>query len=52
MSIQDLKKKLSDGDGYFKEDMKVEVGKFSLDALDFSEDSEEEKKKKKKETKK
>ena len=46
MSIQDLKKKLGEGDGYFKEDMKVEVGKFSLDALDFGADTESEEEKK------
>lgn len=49
--LKDLKKQ---GDGYFKEELKVDVGSFSLDlidAQDSDETSEEEKKKKKTEKK-
>lgn len=43
-------KKTDDGDGYFGEELKVDIGTFSLDGLDMSDDSSstEDKSKKKK----
>jgi len=35
-------KQQTDGDGYFKEEWKVDVGDFDLDSLDASEEEEEE----------
>lgn len=37
--VKDPKQK-NDGDGYFSEDMKVDVGDFSFDALDASDEEE------------
>lgn len=42
----DDNKTTTNGDGYYKEDLKVDVGSFSLDMLDDADSSEDEKKKK------